>query len=330
MAKTRILIAEDEAITAKDLQMTLQDLGYEVTGTASSGEEAIQKAEDHKPALVLMDIVLQGKMDGIEAASQIHARLDVPIVYLTAHSDKATLERAKITEPFGYILKPFEERELHTNIEIALYKHKTERKLKENYIQLQSTFATIVDAMVKMIKVGAPVVDNHQQKVTQLSCAIAQEMEIPEDQAEGIRLASRIHDIGLLGIPSHILCTPKELRKDEFLLYSSHTKIGFDILKDISFPSPIATMALQHHEMMDGSGFPAGLKEKDIFFGSKILSLANAVTVMIFGRFNLPPITAGEAMEKIKAGKGVQYNAQVVDACVKLFAEKGFRFDTVV
>lgn len=327
MANARILIVEDEAITAKDIQMVLQDLGYEVTGTASSGEEAIRKAEDHKPALVLMDIVLQGKMDGIEAAGQIHTRMDVPIVYLTAHSDKATLERAKITEPFGYILKPFEERELHTNIEIALYKHKTERKLKENYIQLQNTFASIIEAIEKMIQVSAPVVNQHQQKVTQLACAIAQEMEIPADHIEGIRLASRIHDVGLLGIPSHILCTPKELSSVEFGLYSSHTKIGYNILKDISFPFPIATMVLQHHEMMDGSGFPAGLKQNEIFFGSRILSLANAVTVMISGRFNQPPITAGEAMEKIKAGKGVQYNAQIVDACVRLFTEKGFRFE---
>lgn len=327
MAKTRILIVEDEAITAKDIQMTLQDLGYEVAGTAASGEEAIQKAAEHKPALVLMDIRLQGEMDGIEAASRIRSSLDVPVVYLTAHSDKATLERAKITEPFGYILKPFEERELHSNIEMALYKHKTERKLKENYSQLQDTFASIIEAIEKMIQVSAPVVNKHQQKVTQLSCAIAQEMEIQEDDIEGIRLASRIHDVGLLGIPSHILCTPKELMREEFLLYSSHTEIGFDILKDISFPFPIATMVLQHHEMMDGSGFPAGLKEKEIFFGSRILSLANAITVMISGRFNLPPITAGEAMEKIKAEKGAKYSAPVVEACVRLFTEKGFRFE---
>ncbi|MBI1910515.1 MAG: response regulator [Deltaproteobacteria bacterium] len=130
MPKARILIVEDEAIVAKDIGMNLKDFGYEVTSIVSSGEEAIEKASIDKPDLVLMDIVLQGKVDGISAAEEI-SKLKIPVVYLTAHADQATLERAKISEPFGYILKPFECRELHCNIEIALSKHKLESKLKE-------------------------------------------------------------------------------------------------------------------------------------------------------------------------------------------------------
>ena len=140
MKQTKILIVEDEGIVAEDIQSRLQHRGYKVVGKAVSGEEAIQLAEDEKPDLVLMDIRLKGEMDdGIEAARQIRTRFDIPVIYLTAYADEDTIQRAKLTEPFGYLLKPFEERELHTAIEMALYKHKMEKKLRkseENYCGL--------------------------------------------------------------------------------------------------------------------------------------------------------------------------------------------------
>ncbi|MBU4259376.1 MAG: response regulator, partial [Desulfobacteraceae bacterium] len=123
MSDTRILVVEDEGIIAKDIKNILSFLGYSVIGIASSGEEAIEKAMEMHPDLVLMDIVLEGDMDGVKAAEHIRDRFDIPVVYLTAYSDDTTLQRAKITEPYGYILKPFQERELYTTIEMALYKH---------------------------------------------------------------------------------------------------------------------------------------------------------------------------------------------------------------
>jgi len=130
--KPRILIVEDEAIVANDIQMRLKKLGYIPCAIASSGEEAIQKAAKMQPNLVLMDIVLKGQMNGIEAAQEIRERFGIPVVYLTAYADEKTLTRAKVTEPLGYILKPFGEGELHSSIEIALYKHEVEKKLKES------------------------------------------------------------------------------------------------------------------------------------------------------------------------------------------------------
>jgi DNA-binding NarL/FixJ family response regulator len=122
MHRATVLVVEDEAIVAADLTGKLKQLGYEVVGTAATGEEAVELACTLRPDVVLMDIWLKGPMDGIEATETLHCQLDVPVIYLTAHSDSATLDRAKITQPFGYILKPFEERELATNIEMALYK----------------------------------------------------------------------------------------------------------------------------------------------------------------------------------------------------------------
>ncbi len=130
MAGERVLIVEDERIVAEDLHDMLQRLNYQVVGIASSGEEAIRKAEETHPAIVLMDIRLNGELDGIQAAEMIWTRLGIPVTYLTAYADENTLERAKATLPFGYILKPFEERDLRTTIEIALYKHHMESTLK--------------------------------------------------------------------------------------------------------------------------------------------------------------------------------------------------------
>lgn len=132
MNDTQIMIVEDERIVAKDLEFRLQGLGYQIAAVASEGHDAVAKAAVARPNLVLMDIRLENGMDGIEAAEQIRARLDIPVVFLTAYADEATLARAKITEPFGYILKPFEERELQSTIEIALYRHKAEQRLRES------------------------------------------------------------------------------------------------------------------------------------------------------------------------------------------------------
>jgi len=148
MAKIQILVVEDESIVARDIQKTLQNLGYDVPCVVSSGKAAIRKAEENKPDLVLMDIVLKGKMDGIEAAEQICSRFNVPIVYLTAYTDDKMLARAKITEPFGYIVKPFEDRELKTVVEMALYKAKMDNELKESQEWLSTTLKSIGDAVI--------------------------------------------------------------------------------------------------------------------------------------------------------------------------------------
>ena len=148
MAKAQILVVEDEGIIAQDIQNTLKKLGYAVPAIAYSGKEGIEKAQEIQPDLVLMDIVLGGGIDGIEAAEQIRRRFHIPVVYLTAYADEKTLQRAKITEPFGYILKPFEEKELYITIEMALYKHEMERRLKESQQWLTTTLKSIGDAVI--------------------------------------------------------------------------------------------------------------------------------------------------------------------------------------
>lgn len=149
MTNAKIMIVEDEWILAEDTQNRLQDLGYVVSSLASTGKEAIQKVEEEKPDLVLTDIVLEGEMDGIEVAKQIYSRFDIPFIYLTAYADDKILERIKITEPFGYIVKPFTNEDLKITIELALYKHKAEGERRK---QIQD----LSNALVKTRKLAGP------------------------------------------------------------------------------------------------------------------------------------------------------------------------------
>src|SRR5690606_2701708 len=123
MAKTNVLVVEDESIVSKDIQHSLKKLGYNVVGSSSTGEKAIELALELKPDIVLMDIMLKGELTGIEAAETIRESINIPVIYLTAYADEGTLAKAKVTEPYGYIIKPFKEIDIHTSIEMALYKH---------------------------------------------------------------------------------------------------------------------------------------------------------------------------------------------------------------
>jgi len=127
--KKRILVVEDETMIAKDIESKLRNIGYESLPIVRSGEEAVKKAGKLRPDLILMDIVLDGEMDGIDAAEQIRDYFNIPVVYLTAYADGVIIERAKVTEPFGYMIKPFGEKDLHSTIEMAIYKHKSTEKL---------------------------------------------------------------------------------------------------------------------------------------------------------------------------------------------------------
>ena len=152
MAAKHILVVEDETIVAEDIKNRLEKLGYSVTFVVSSGDEAVEKASESHPDLVLMDIRLEGKMDGIKAARIIHNRFNIPVVYLTAYADDKTLQRAKITEPYGYIIKPYTDRELKSNIEISLYKHKMENKLRNTKDHLKNIINSTSEIVISFDK----------------------------------------------------------------------------------------------------------------------------------------------------------------------------------
>ena len=151
MKKTKILIVEDEWIIGSDLKDNIENMGYEVMDVIPSGEEAVEfvrNNKNNKPDIMLIDVMLQGEMDGIVTAEKIHTSCEIPVIYLTSHSDADTLNRAKLTGPFGYLVKPIKIREAHIMIEMALAKHESERKLKEKEEWFSTTLASIGDAVI--------------------------------------------------------------------------------------------------------------------------------------------------------------------------------------
>lgn len=148
MEKARIMLVEDEAVIANDLKWRLEDMGYDVPFIIAEGETAVKKVKEVNPDLILMDIVLVGPIDGIETAEQIRSIADIPIIYITAYADEETLERAKITEPFGYLIKPVRNRDLHIAIKMALYKHAMEKESKESKKWFSSVLNSICDGVI--------------------------------------------------------------------------------------------------------------------------------------------------------------------------------------
>jgi PAS domain S-box-containing protein/putative nucleotidyltransferase with HDIG domain len=449
MPKIKILVVEDESLVARDIVNMLNSLDYDPVGVVASGEQAIQKAAASSPDLVLMDIVLKGDIDGITAAEKLWEEYNIPVIYLTAYADDTTFERAKLTRPFGYLLKPFEERELQTTIEMALYKSKMETRLKEreqwlstvlrsigdgviatdnsgmvtfmnsraekltgwgqdtaigmplksvysaagntagepsrpekvpdlvegdlttrdgNRVSIEQTLTPIIDgrkdekgevlvfrdisgrkrsenairesmdklrrafegmveAMSVTVEMRDPYTAGHQHRVSRLACAIAAEMGIHEDKLEGIRMAGEIHDIGKIYVPAEILSKPGKLTDIEYTIIKTHPQVGFDILKNIEFPWPIAKIVFQHHERMDGTGYPSGLKGDEILLEARIIIVADVVEAMSSHRPYRPAHGTPKALEEIILNRGRFYDANVVDACLRLFNEKGFSLD---
>jgi len=216
---------------------------------------------------------------------------------------------------------------------IILYQDITQRKqaeqqVKQGYEKLQRTMEATIYTISKIIETRDPYTAGHQNTVSQLAVAIAQEMKLPEDKIEGIRIAALVHDIGKINIPAEILSNPSKLNEMEFSLIKNHPKVGYDILRKIDFPWPVARIVLQHHERLDGSGYPQGLKVEKILLEAKIMGVADVVEAMSSHRPYRPSLGIDKALEEISKNKGILYDLEVVNACLKLFKEKGFKFES--
>ena len=172
-----------------------------------------------------------------------------------------------------------------------------------------------------------PYTGSHQRRVTQLACAIANEMALSEEQIEGLRMAGLIHDIGKISIPAEVLSKPGPLSDIEYGLIQAHPRIGHGILKDTDFPWPLADIVLQHHERLDGSGYPQGLLSEEIMLEARILAVADVVEATASHRPYRPARGIDQALEEISQNRGVLYDPEVVGACLKLFTEDGFTFE---
>jgi len=198
---------------------------------------------------------------------------------------------------------------------------------KESAERMRRSLGATVQAIAVIVETRDPYTAGHQRKVADLARAIATEMKLPANRIDGIRMASYIHDLGKISVPAEILSNPKKLTTLEFSLIKTHARSGYDILKDIEFPWPVARMVLEHHERMDGSGYPWGLKGDEIIIESRILAIADVVEAMASHRPYRPAIGLNAALAEIEHNKGTLYDVDAVDACLRLFREKGFRLE---
>jgi HD-GYP domain-containing protein (c-di-GMP phosphodiesterase class II) len=200
------------------------------------------------------------------------------------------------------------------------------RSLKESEAKLRASLFDSVSAIAATVEMRDPYTAGHQRRVAQIAKAIAEELGLPEQQIESIYLASVVHDVGKVRIPAEILSKPGTLTELEFALIKQHSQAGYDILKEVSFPWPISQFVLQHHERLDGSGYPLGLKGDAILLEARIISVADVIEAMASHR----PYRAGHgieaALEEISGKRGTLYDQAIVDAALRLFREKNFTF----
>ncbi|MBS1238372.1 MAG: hypothetical protein H6R39_32 [Deltaproteobacteria bacterium] len=214
----------------------------------------------------------------------------------------------------------------------AIVRDVTQRKqydqsMKMSLAKLRKATGGIIDVIVMAVEMRDPYTAGHQKRVTNLARSIAKEMGLGEETIDCIRMAGIIHDLGKISIPAEILSRPRKLTETEYDLVKTHSQIGHDILKDIEFPWPIARIIQQHHERLNGTGYPKGLKQADILLEARIIGVCDVVESMASHRPYRPALGIDKALEEITKSKGILYDAEVVDTCVQLFKQKGFSFD---
>ena len=202
---------------------------------------------------------------------------------------------------------------------------RTEEELHRTLESLRKAFGAIIQVMVSAVETRDPYTAGHQLRSADLARSIATEMGLSQDKIDGLRMACSIHDIGKLSIPAEILSKPTKLSEIEFSMIKEHPQRGYDILKDVESPWPMAEMVYQHHERMNGSGYPRGLKGDDILIEARILAVADVVEAMASHRPYRPALGLDAALEEIENNRGTLYDNAVVESCLRLFREKGYR-----
>ncbi len=220
-----------------------------------------------------------------------------------------------------------EQRRLNRSLELKVQERT--HQLEESTKLAQRLFHQTVNALMLALEKRDTYTVGHQQRVSELACAIAREMGLDEFLVEGIFVAGNLHDLGKIYVPSEFLTKPGALSEEEFGVMKAHPKIGFDILSGIEFPWPVAAIVLQHHERLDGSGYPYGLHEPDIMLEAKILSVADVVEAMATIRpYRMSP-GLDLALEEVIKYRGIRYDSAIVDICLELFNVKGFSWHRV-
>lgn len=340
--KGHILAVDDTPASLRLLTDILKAEGYEVR-SAISGELALAAIEINPPELILLDVSMP-VMNGFEVCQRLKenpATHDIPVIFVSAMTD--TQEKLKGFElgAVDYVTKPFQREELLARVlnhlELNRLHHRLEemvedrtQSLKKSELKLKTNLLESISAIAATVEMRDPYTAGHQRRVAQLATAIASELGLEEHRIEGLNLASVVHDVGKIKIPAEILSKPGRLTELEFTLIQQHAQSGYDILKEIDFPWPIAEFVGQHHERLDGSGYPQGLKGEEILLEARILAVADVIEAMASHRPYRASVGIEAALSEIESKRGIYYDANVVDAALRLFREQGYELNAAV
>ena len=336
--KGKILAVDDTPASLRLLTDIMKEEGYEVR-SAISGELALRAATSNPPELVLLDIRMPG-MDGYEVCRRLKAdpaTRDVPVIFVSAVSETDEKVQGFKMGAVDFVTKPYQRDELmarvRTHLELNRLRNHLEElvgertaELVDSEKKLRTSLLDSITALAAIVEMRDPYTAGHQRRVAELAIAIARDLKLPSEQIEGIHLASVVHDVGKIRVPAEILSKPGKLTANEFGLIKEHSQNGYEILKTIAFPWPIAQVVLQHHERLDGSGYPHALKSDQILLEAKIVAVSDVVEAMWSHRPYRPGLGLDVALGEITLNKGKLYDPVVVESCIRIFREQGFSF----
>ncbi|MDD5772038.1 MAG: PAS domain S-box protein [bacterium] len=286
-------------------------LGYEEKELIGKSVESIFAEEDFMASRTdLQDLIKEEYVKNIEEEFLSKAGEKIPVIFSSSvmHDSKGS------TQGIIFVAQSMMERK------------QLEEKLHHTLLTLRKAMKGAIQAMALTVERRDPFTSGHQQRVADLARGIAREMGLTDERIDGLRMCAVVHDLGKMFIPSDILTKSTKLTENEYNIIKTHPQAGYEILREIEFPWPIAEMELQHHERINGSGYPKGLMGKDMLLEAKILAVSDVVEAMVNKRSYHPAHSTTEALEEISKNKGILYDPDVVDACMQIFVKKGFKF----
>jgi len=362
----RIAFVDDEEIVLGTLSRIFENEPYEVF-TFDTPSKAILAMEEQPFWVVVSDQMMPEMDGTDFLAQVRDRWPDTVRILMTGYAETDTVIRAiNQGSVFRFVSKPWETRELIQIVHDAMDQYRlvsehreltrlteeqnrellelnqglekrvqdrtrrlreNEEELKQTLTQLRKSLEATIQALALTAEARDPYTAGHQRRVADLSRTIAQKMGLPQDQVDGVRMAASIHDLGKIYVPSEILNKPGKIRSNEFELVKSHAEVGYEILKTINFPWPVAEIELQHHERLDGSGYPNGLKGDEILLEARIIAVADVVESMSSHRPYRPSLGIAKALEEISAGSGTLFDERVVEACRVVFEEDGYELE---
>ena len=338
MTDRALILVVDDNPTNLDVLVNTLEQDYRLC-IAKNGSRALNYVRREKPDLILLDIMMP-EMNGYEVCERLKEdplSRDIPVIFITALNDIDRKTKGFEIGAVDYITKPFIAEEVRMRVKIHLSLKSAQEKLRvqnsslaeivaQRTLALEQLLQSTISVITLMAEIRDPYTAGHQERVAKLACAIARKMNLSKETIRSIELAGIMHDIGKIRIPIAVINRPGELLETEKELLKVHPKIGYDLLKTIPFPMPVAEIVYQHHERIDGSGYPRQLKDDQIMLEAKIVAVADVTEAQSSFRPYRQALGLDVALHEIEAHCGSLYDPEVVAACLSVFREDGFSF----